>query len=243
MRSIDKNAVIKKYNSLEKIWDPEDKWHIITYRMIKKFIWNSLKIIRFSNNFIILNAGSSGNNYDIQEDYNIFHIDIASRNLNSCKNSMIGNIENIPLRNNSFDLILCVGSVLNYCDPLLVMNEFSRITKSNGFLIIEFENSRTFELVGTHDFNKGVTFVETFYNGEKENIWYFSENFILSLAELFSYNVIKKQRCHILSPLFYRFIKNETAASKFASLDRFCLSIPILRNFSSNSIFLLQKTI
>ncbi len=98
---------------------------------------------------------------------------------------MIGSIEKIPLADNVFDFIICVGSVLNYCDPMKVMEEFRRVLKNTGYLILEFESSRTFELILKHDYNKSAVFVETFYKGGTEKIWYFSEDYIKQLGKAF----------------------------------------------------------
>ncbi len=51
----------------------------------------------------------------------------------------------MPFNNLFFDNILCVGSVLNYCDALTALSELSRVLKPNGNLILEYESSWGFE--------------------------------------------------------------------------------------------------
>ena len=241
MLQINIKEVIQKYNSLEMVWDPKDKWHIITHEMIGNFIHSGLQHIPTNHDMKILNAGSAGNNYGMETNDNLFQIDIAHKNLKANHNAIIGNIEMLPLRDKSFNLIICVGSVLNYCDPQLVLREFTRVLKLSGYIILEFESSYTFELLGRKSFNKGVTFVKTFYNGTQENIWYFSEKYIYNLFQVYGYSILMRQKCHILSPLIYRITKNENIAAKFARFDKLCLKIPIIEKFSSNTIILAKK--
>lgn len=171
--------VAQRYNSLSPIIDDNDKWHKETERRIFKFIRRAIKNLPDTDNLTILNAGSAGNSYGLPEK-NICHVDVASKHISHLQNAIVANIEQLPLPNDQFDLVICVGSVLNYCDPVLVVKEFTRVLKNRGYLILEFENSHTFELLFKKEFNKRAVFMETFFDaeGEKENIWYFSEEYI-----------------------------------------------------------------
>jgi|ERR1043165_7089835 ubiquinone/menaquinone biosynthesis C-methylase UbiE len=240
MQQIDIKEVAKKYNGIETVWDSNDKWHLITHKMIKDFIWSASSEITQWHKLKILNAGSCGYSYGLDEQ-NITHIDIAEQKLVNIKNAIVGSIEDIPLSRESIDMIICVGSVLNYCDPVKVLSEFKRVLAKDGYLILEFENSRTFELLGKSSFNKRAALVETFYHGQKEKLWFFAESYIRELGELNGFEITKIARCHILSPLVYRFSKNENFASKYSKWDHFCSRVPYLRNFSSNTVFLLRK--
>ena len=181
MDKIDLLEVSKTYNSIEEIWDFNDKWHWVTHEMIKSFIWKSLNMIPDSKNFKILNAGSAGNSYEISEE-NMVHLDIAQNKIIHLSNSILSNIEDIPIKSNMFDLILCVGSVINYCDPIRVFYEFNRLLNNNGYIIIEFESSCTFELLGKRKFNKNIVLTDTFYNGSVERLWYYAEKFIKGIV-------------------------------------------------------------
>ena len=60
-------------------------------------------------------------------------------------------------------------------------------------------------------------------------------------VELNNFKIIKSKNFHILSPLIYRFYKNEKVASKFSIFDSFLSYIPFFKNYSSNIILLCQK--
>lgn len=242
MNKIDIDKVAKKYNSIKEIWNEDDKWHLITKQNISKFIHSSFNSLINSQNFKILNAGSAGYSYGLNES-NILHVDIADKHISQLSNSVVANIENLPLPENEFDLIICVGSVLNYCEPIKVINQFSKVLKQEGHIILEFESSRTFELIFKKGFNKSAVFVETFFdaNDGKERLWYFSENYINQLLKKNNYKALRRSTFHILSPLIYRLTKDVTFSASFSNLDRFCKYIPVINRFCSNSIYLFKR--
>jgi SAM-dependent methyltransferase len=237
---IDLDKVARTYNELDIIWNDEDKWHLVTKRMISNFINTSLSTIPEHNTLKILNAGSAGYSYGIKED-NVFHVDIAEKRISHLTNSLVANVEELPLESQQFDMVICVGSVLNYCDPFKVAQEFSRVLKKSAFIILEFESSYTFELVFKKGFNNSAVFVETFLNNDKEKLWYFSETYIKRLLSSYNFEVVSKKRCHILSPLAYRMIKNEKRASWFSKLDQICSYVPGINKFCSNAIYLFKR--
>lgn len=241
MREIDPKMVADRYNSMETIWNRTDRWHLWTESRIGNFISNVFSKNKEFHNFKILNAGSGGNSYGINEN-NILHIDIAGSKISHLKNSLISDLHQIPLTDKEFDMILCVGSVINYCDPIVVISEFNRLIKPNGYLLLEFENSRTFELLGKPGFNKKAALVKTFFNNESELIWFFSESYIKQIVNLNGYKIVRLKRFHIISPLIYRVFKFENVAARFAWLDSLFSFLPFIRKFSSNTILLLRKS-
>jgi SAM-dependent methyltransferase len=239
LNKIDLEEVAKKYNFIPEIWIKDDKWHLKTHKMIYNFIWDFTNKVDNFNNMKVLNAGSAGYSYGLKED-NIIHIDIAKNKILNLKNSVYGNIENTNFDDNQFDLIICVGSVINYCDPIKVIGEFKRILHPRGWIILEYESSFTFELIGKTDFNKKATLIETFYNKSKEIIWYYSESFMKDIINSFKLEITRKKNCHILSPLIFRMFRKENFASYFCFFDLFLSYVPLLNKFSSNNIYLIK---
>lgn len=241
MESFDQNEIAKKYNSIDTIWKINDKWHWATHKAISEFIsteYSKLEPIPAS----ILNAGSGGNNYSMPSSITT-HIDLAEKRLMTCEKKIVGTIENIPQPSESFDLIVCVGSVINYCDPVKAIGEFERVSSSLSTLILEFENSRTLELVGSKVYNRKALLTDTFYNGQKERLWYYSESFIIEILESNNYKIKKIKRFHILSPFIYRYSKREKFAAFFKKFDFLVRHIPFLGRNSSNVLILAQKGI
>jgi SAM-dependent methyltransferase len=229
----------KKYNLIEDIWPLTDKWHQIAKRNITDFIVKYYPEITHAKPGGVLNAGSGGNSYGIDQDH-LTHIDIAEERIQNLPNSIAADIHRIPFEDQSFDGIICVGSVINYCDPATIFREFKRVLKPKGHVILEFENSHTLELLFKQGFNQDSVLIKSFYNGLNESIYYFSETFIRKLCAIYGFEILALKRFHLLSPLVYRLLGDADFASRFSMLDRFCTRIPFLKGYSSNTIFFLQ---
>jgi hypothetical protein len=240
-RGIDLEKVAKKYNEIDDIWNPKDIWHQKTRIAISAFINKHLQIEDLNHKKVkILNAGSGGNNYNLN-DNNMLHVDIANKKICQKPHFLVSNIENISLPDKSFEIVICVGEAINYCDAMRVINEISRLMQSGARLILEFENSLSWEFIFTREFNRRATITKTFYNCTDEKIWVYSEEYICGLLKLNSLKKLKISRFHQLSPLLYRLTKNQKISSLVFSFDNIVKFIPIIRRFSSNVIILAQK--
>ena len=237
---IDQKKVAEKYNHIEQIWNQDDKWHYKTNREISKFLRNISDKYKFHESCEIANIGSGGNAYCFDE-ARMLHIDIAKAKILNKKRFLEANVEKLPLVNECFDLVLCVGSVLNYCNVDEAISEISRITKPGGFLVLEYENSKSFEYIKTQHYCKSCTCVETFYNNNFEKLYVYSESHIDSLLIRKNWITLQKKRFHIISPLIYKLTKQANFAQRLMSLDWFFRKIPILKNNSANIIMFLQK--
>lgn len=240
MSSIDLKKIQENYNTIEEIWTEEDSWHFYTFKKIQRFIKNEIMKLNIGYNFSLLNAGSAGNDYEIDCKKHI-HVDLIEKNIIDKAHYIIGTIEKLPLKDHELDFILCVGSVINYTDALCTIQEFSRILNSGGYLILEFENSYSMEYFLTNSFKKTANIVNTFYKNKEEKIWIYSHKFIKDSLESNNLKIIKSENFHMLSPLIYRLCKNEKIDSKFVIFDNFLANIPFLKNYSSNIILLCQK--
>lgn len=240
MKEIDPEQIAEKYNNIDCIWDTRDLWHQWTKNRIEGFVHKYLNHIGKTDELRILNAGSGGNSYGINEG-RILHLDIAKNKISHLSNAIIGDIQAIPGDLGAFDLLLCVGSVINYCDPLEVFLQFEKVAEVNGWLILEFESSCTLELFGKAQFNKPATIVDTFYNGKVEKLWLFSNSYIKQLAYQSGFELVLADKIHILSPLIYRLTRDEIKSARYAKYDNTCAKLPWLNKFSSNIIMLFRK--
>jgi hypothetical protein len=242
MDGIDLQNVKKEYLKKNDIWPQRDKWHYYSYKTIGAFIYKNVMKLKIPIDIDIINLGSGGNPYCFEEK-NMLHVDIVGKNIINKQRSLISNIEKIDVSNNSYHCCLCVGSVINYTDALRSIKEIARILKDGGYLFLEFENSKSFEFYNTNDYNKSATIVETFYQGEKEKLWVYSESFVKQILNDYKFNILDIRRFHIVSPLIYRLNKNSIKASRFSKLDNFVSHIPIISKNASNVILIAQKTL
>ncbi len=210
------------YENVDEVWPKDDKWHLYSKKMIQKYLDKQ----KWEKNDYILNAGSGGNNYKINS--LMHHRDIASNKINSFSDYSVGTIESLPFQNETFDKIICVGSVINYCDANATMSEFSRTIKNNGILYLEFESSWGFEHRKKSYYKQSATVVKLKYFDQYWTQWIYSPNYIKKLLNNYGFIIEDEYRFHILSALSYSLNKNENKASKYACLDslfrKTCLS-------------------
>ena len=168
-------------------------------------------------------------------------MDIAEKTLSAVSNKIIGNVENIPVNDKYFDHIICVGSVINYCDANKVISEFERVLKVGGTLYLEFEPSDSFEYFGSNKYKKSVSMIETDYLKTKHRNWIFSIKYIENLLKSQGFQINKKHQFHIISSIILRITNNYELAAKFVGLDKIIRFFPSIRNCSSNVIFKCTK--
>lgn len=215
-KEITEKKAIDNY-SISSAWPLNDKWHSETYSMLYKLVTKTLKK-NATKQMVILNAGSGGTVYG---DYpNMIHLDIVEKNIKSFAKHIISSITSIPLEDESVDIIICVGSVLNYTDAQKSICEFSRVLKPNGFLLLEFERSTSAEFLFTKDYNKELFLKNYHYNNQENSLWMYKEKNIIKQLKLYRFAIKSKKRFHVVSTLFYRFGMSEGKAAKFIKADK-----------------------
>lgn len=228
-------AAIKNYSTAEP-WPQNDAWHRHTYLREKKIIEKWLDN-NANDSMTILNAGSGGTEY--KTGGKVIHLDIIEEYISRYEHYIVGSVERIALSDNSVDGIICVGSVINYCDAQKVIIEFSRILNPGGFLILEFERSNSAEFLWTKNYGNAVFWKTYHYNGQIHPMWLYSEKHIRLLFRQYNIRVIDCRRIHCFSSLLNRFGVSEENAAPYVCLDPFLhyLSYP----FSHNTLLLGRK--
>lgn len=236
---IDINSVRNMYNEMREIWPDNDIWYQYTHSQILSFLNRISTKYLFTSNTKILNAGSGGNTYNISGIH--YHLDIAEQKISNIPNSYVGNIENMQFPNNEFDVCICVGSVINYCDALVAITEMVRVLKKGGLLILDYDQSHSLEFWGTNHFNRTADIIETFNSGYVDKTWIYSPRYISGILKDQNMNILDIQKYHMLTPLIYRFTHNENKAAKYAKFDKLMIHMPFLKDFSCNIILCSQK--
>lgn len=237
---IDLGKVKKLYDEMDEIWPKNDLWYSYTYRNICKYIDNFLKENNIKDCFNIVNIGSGGNEYHIPGEH--YHIDISSKNMDNLQHFFVGNAEDMPFDSNFFDVGLCVGSVINYCDPVLVIKEISRVLKPRGKCVLDFEQTKSLQFLGTSIFHSKVSLINSFNNGNIDTIWVFALSHIKKICKYNDLKISNVSFFHLLSPLIYRITKDEQYSSRYCKHDSIIKYIPILSKLSCNVIMTLEKS-
>lgn len=236
---IDIERVRTLYNQMDDIWPASDKWYTYTHQQMMKYIDGFKKKYAISDSSKIVNIGSAGNEYNIPGEH--YHVDIAEERIKHCSRFYVGSAEKLPFPDNCFDIGLCVGSVINYCDPLLVISEISRVLKPNAVSVLDFEQSRSYQFIGS-SFNCNARIITSFNSGVDDRIWIFSERIIRSYCKMHGLKVKDVHYFHLLTPLIYLICKDENKAANFTFADKVLRWIPYLRKISCNVILTVQKS-
>lgn len=234
MNQISPDEVKKFYDTHEQMWEINN-WYKYTHNLIIKYLGNQ----NIKDFWEVLNAGSGGNSYGITS--NMTHLDISPNKLRGIPNSLVGNLNNIKLAQDSFDCIICVGSVINYCHSYKVIENFSSWLVDNGELILEFENSNSFEYLLKKGFGKSISSVSTQYMEDNHKIYIYSLEYIKSLLEVNNFKIIEIEGFHIISSLLLRIGFSENFASYFTFLDIPVKRINFFKRHAGNIIIKCKK--
>jgi SAM-dependent methyltransferase len=223
------------YENISSVWPDNDSWQHYSKCKIEEYICN----LKIPDNYSILNAGSGGNDYGLKSE--MFHVDIAENKISQFPKYVVASIDNLPFSDNQFDMIICVGSVLNYTDALASITELSRVLKKNGQLILEFESSWGLEHINTSSFKQDASVVSVKYNGVDHTQWIYSPKYIKSIINNNSIEISDTYCWHFISGLNYYFTKDENKAAKWTKFDYICRNLPFIKKHSNNILFKCKK--
>ena len=200
------------YNSSEHAWPTDDPWHRETRTSLTQIV-EQILLTKCTSDAKVLNAGCGGTLYDLPGVF--YDCDIAENTISQSAHPVIASVEKLPCENECFDISICVGSVLNYCDAGVAIAELSRTLKPQGLLILEFERSDSAEFIFTRQHHQPAFRKDYFYNGQTHRLWLYSEKYIRSILRAEKFCVTKAHRYHSLSSLVYRFTRNENTSAKY----------------------------
>lgn len=223
------------YNNISNVWGNHDPWHDYSQEVITSYI----KHKDVFKNSIVLNAGSAGNSYGIKC-HLMYHVDIANEKIKDIENAVIASIENMPFNNLFFDNILCVGSVLNYCDALTALSELSRVLKPNGNLILEYESSWGFEYLHKSCYKKDACIITTEYIEKKHNQWLYSPQYIEKILESCDFRILDIYPFHIFDGLCSKFLDDQLAVY-LTKVDKLLHKFPVIKKHGNNMILHCKK--
>ncbi len=223
------------YNNVSNVWGEQDPWHIYSQAVITSYI-NHKDIFK---NSIVLNAGSAGNSYGIECQL-MYHVDIADEKIKDIENAVIANIEKLPFENCFFDNILCVGSVLNYCDALVAISELARVLKPSGNLVLEYESSWGFEYLFKSCYKKDACIITTEYIEKEHTQWLYSPKYITQILNTYNLDILEKYPFHISDGLFSKFLDDKLAID-LIGIDKLLCRFPYFKEHGNNLILHCQK--
>ena len=236
---LEMSAVRARYDDLT-YFSVIDRWHRYTEDVIRDEITNIWDSLHIHADLMILNAGAGGNNLGLIPPPNI-SMDISPARISSMPNPVVASVEAIPFREDCMDIVICVGSVINYCDAAVAISELARVLRPGGTLIIEFESSYSAELMTQQAYSKAAAVAETFYAGRDEVVWVYSPAYIHNLLNAAGLRLTRNIPIHILSPWVLLMTRRLRAATSIAHLDRLLRNVPLLPRWASNHLVFCEK--
>jgi methyltransferase family protein len=240
-RSRDAAALIRRstarlYGKANSKWPEVDGWNEYKHRETERFILRTgSKILQ--NARCILDAGAGDSAYEWMPSTCI-SLDRHHSQISEKRNAVVGNVERMPFTNGYFNLVVCIGSVLNYASAAETLNEFARITAAGGHIYLHFETSTSFEHLFNTGWGASVHLVRTTNASRPDYIWVYSPKYVRALLAGLHFKVIQSARFHTLSALCCRLGISQTRAHRFARFDR---AAALLNYFSDDVVILAQK--
>lgn len=217
-----------------------DSWHDHTGKEVRREIARSWNALPTRPEHVILNAGAGDNDLGLCPPTTI-NLDISETGVLSLHNPLVASIENIPLEDSSVDTVICIGSVINYCDAAVAIVEFRRVLRPCGYLILEFESSYSGELFTRDSYGQSAAVVASFYADQPEVVWAYSPKYICNLLQAAKFRVKRRVPVHVLSPWALLVLRNVRVAASIARLDRVIRRLPFLTRWASNHLLFCEK--
>jgi SAM-dependent methyltransferase len=212
-----------------------DSWHDHTGEQVRREIVRSWNALPRRPEHVILNAGAGDNDLGLCPSTTI-NLDISETGVLSLHNPLVASIENIPLGDSSVDTVMCIGSVINYCDAGAAIVEFGRVLRAGGYLILEFESSYSAELLTQDSYGRSAAVVSSFYADQPEVVWAYSPEYIYNLLQAAEFRVVRRVPVHVLSPWALLVLRNIRVAASIGRLDRVVRNFPLLNRWASNHL-------
>ena len=232
-------AIRERYNDPTR-FTPIDSWHLFTAAEIRREISQSWDSLHTQPGQLVLNAGAGGNDLGLCPPTTI-NLDISEKRIAGMSHPVAASVEKLPIADSTISIVICIGSVINYCDAAVVIAEFGRVLQPGGYLLLEFDSSDSAEFI-THDaFRRSAAIVETFYAGEEEALWLYSPKYIKNLLSAAHIRLLRSVPIHVLSPWILLFCHNIRLAAAIARLDRVARYLPLVARLASNHLFFCQK--
>ena len=237
MKKVDLETIRHFYNNVPSAWPDGDIWHVHSREQILKHLHKCEFLFGSS----IINAGSGGSDYFLNYDY-MLHVDIAEEKIKHHDDFLVSTIENLPIESSSFDNAICVGSVLNYCDPVSSISELWRVLKPGGRLILEYESSWGYEYLGKREYKKDAIVTSIEYLDAQHNQWLFSPQYIKGILAAHHFELEKEYKFHIVDGIVSKLLNERLSIAFSKTLDSVACKVPFVRNHANNIMYICRKS-
>lgn len=156
--------------------------------------------------------------------------------------SLIETIDALPVADNSADAVICLGGVINRCDVTAAIAEFERVIRPGGYLLLDFESSRSAELAGQKAFGQSAAIAER-SSQRAEASWVYSLTFIHNLLRAIEFRIVRRTAIGALSSWALRFSGSTRLSAVIRRFDSIVKTLPGLTRWASSYFVVCQKSI
>lgn len=231
-------SIRARYNTPQH-YEPIDHWHEATAKLVRRRLLEAWNQWPYLDGKPVLNAGAGSMPLPMAADH-VVSLDLSDVSLQGQPHPVVASVEDLPIRSAAIAAVVCVGSVINYCDAAAAISEFGRVLRKGGRLFIEFESSASAELMSDPGFGASAAVFESFYGTRIEVIWGYNLNYIRNLLESASFSIDRVVPIQVVSPWILLLTKSPRVAASFANLDDLACRCRGLRRWASN--FMLSCT-
>lgn len=107
--------------------------------------------------------------------------------------------------------------------------------------MLEFESSRSAELIPQQAYGRSASVAESFYAGDIETVWVYTQEHIRNLLMAAGFVVERTISIHIGSPWVLLLTGRLRPAVSVARLDPFFRALPFLSRWASNYLLFCKK--
>jgi SAM-dependent methyltransferase len=232
-----KSRAKEAYEATEVIWPDSDPWSVHTRRSINLALRGAIPEVVH----LALNAGCGDNDYGLSAKANCVNLDISYRQAQYSSDALVGDIERLPFASAIFDLVLCVGAVVNYCEPYDAIPELIRVLKPGGTLVLDFETTTTAEVLFSRHWGKRVSVIERLFADRLDKTYLFSARHIKSILSHCRCEVIQTWRYHTATAIWRLMFPQSNLPQPVRLSDKVVSRVPGLRHLCSNIIFVCRK--
>ncbi len=212
-----RDAAAARYATGGEIWPDTDRWNTAKRRAIDSFCRANLGAV--ADDAAVLNAGAGSYSYDWMPRQAI-NLDRFLGQASQLPNAVAADVENLPFEDATFDVVICIGSVLNYVSAMEALAELCRVLKPGGRMLLHYETSNSAEHLGTSRWRASAAPLPTINNGEDDFIWVYSRSYIERTLARFGIVVENQRAFHIASAALLRLGFSQDSAARASLLDR-----------------------
>lgn len=225
------------YDATDVIWPESDSWSTHTRDFIRTVLGKNIPVPKR----LVLNAGCGGNDYGILRFSDCVNLDISSQQCSQSNWPLVGDVEALPFPDECFDLIICVGAVINYCEPYNAIPELIRVLKKDAILYLDFETTTTAETLFSPHWGKRVSVIERPFADRMDKTYLFSLYHIKSIVKSSNCDMQATWRYHTATAIWRRIFPLSRLPQPILAIDKYVSVVPGLNMLASNIIFSCRK--